>query len=398
MVNNAYTPMAINRGQVRGVPEALKESLGDAWEAFAHAASEARLPLPRDPDFAASLLRVWACSDFASDVCVQNPGLLYDLLDKGDLLSDYATGEYGRKLDAALRGVGDEAGLGDVLRDFRTREMLRIAWRDLAGWACLDEVLVDLTDLADACIAGALKQLGRWTAAEYASGKRQPKSSLVVLGMGKLGAHELNFSSDIDLIFAYPDDGKGWPSSNISIEEFHLRIGQQLIRALDSVTERGFVYRVDMRLRPYGDSGPLVASFDAMADYYQLQGREWERYAMIKARPVAGPKAASRELMKLLRPFVYRRYLDFDAFESLRNLKEQIAREVERKGMQDNIKLGPGGIREIEFIAQAFQLVRGGRQPLLPERNVLVVLEALAARTAARRYRPPAACLCHGLP
>jgi glutamate-ammonia-ligase adenylyltransferase len=378
MVNNARTPMAINRGQVPGVPGALKESLADAWEAFAHAVSEARLPLPRDPDFAASLLRVWACSDFACDVCVQHPELLYDLLDRGDLLSDYATGEYGRKLELALRGVDDEAGLGDVLRDFRTREMLRIAWRDLAGWVCLDEVLVDLTRLADACIAGALKPLGRWAAAEYGSGKRQPKSSLVVLGMGKLGAHELNFSSDIDLIFAYPGSEKGWPSSNISIEEFHLRIGQQLIRALDSVTDRGFVYRVDMRLRPYGDSGPLVASFDAMADYYQLQGREWERYAMIKARPVAGPKTASRELMQLLQPFVYRRYLDFDAFESLRNLKLQIVREVERKGMQDNIKLGPGGIREIEFIAQAFQLVRGGRQPLLQERNVLVVLQALA--------------------
>jgi glutamate-ammonia-ligase adenylyltransferase len=274
--------------------------------------------------------------------------------------------------------VSDEFELGERLRDFRNREMLRIAWRDLAGWASLEEVLVDLTDLADACIGGALKPLGRWAAAVHGSGKKRPKSSLVVLGMGKLGAHELNFSSDIDLIFAFPDPGHGWPVGDIGIQEFHLRIGQQLIRALDSVTERGFVYRVDMRLRPYGDSGPLVASFDAMADYYQMQGREWERYAMIKARPVAGPKAASRELMELLRPFVYRRYLDFGAFESLRNLKEQIVREVERKGMQDNIKLGPGGIREIEFIAQAFQLVRGGRQPLLQERNVLTVLDALA--------------------
>ena len=378
VVNNAHTPMVINRGQVPGVPEALKESLGETWEAFAHAVSEAQLPLPRDPDFAASLLRVWACSDFVAEVCVQAPELLYDLIDRGDLLSDYSAGEHGRKLDAALRRAGDEYELGDVLREFRTREMLRIAWRDLAGWACLDEVLVDLTCLADACIGGALNKLNRWAADEYGSGKKKPKSSLVVLGMGKLGAYELNFSSDIDLIFSYPDMQKGWPSSHISIEEFHLQIAQQLIHALDSVTERGFVYRVDMRLRPYGDSGPLVASFDAMADYYQLQGREWERYAMIKARPVAGPKAASRELMELLRPFVYRRYLDFGAFESLRNLKEQIVREVERKGMQDNIKLGPGGIREIEFIAQAFQLVRGGRQPLLQERNVLVVLEALA--------------------
>ena len=378
MVNNAHTPMAINRGQLPGVPKALKESLAHSWDAFAEASSEAGLSLPRNPDFAASLLRVWACSDFASDACVQNPEILHGLLERGDLLADYAAGEYDRKLAAALRRVGDEMELGDALRDFRKREMLRIAWRDLAGWAGLDEVLRDLSDLADACIAGALKQLDRWAASEYGSGKRRPKSSLVVLGMGKLGAHELNFSSDIDLIFAYPDLERRWPSAEISIEEFHLQLGRQLIHALDNVTDRGFVYRVDMRLRPYGDSGPLVASFDAMADYYQLQGREWERYAMIKARPVAGPVAASRELMELLRPFVYRRYLDFGAFESLRNLKEQIVREVERKGMQDNIKLGPGGIREIEFIAQAFQLVRGGRQPLLQERNVLRVLDALA--------------------
>jgi glutamate-ammonia-ligase adenylyltransferase len=196
--------------------------------------------------------------------------------------------------------------------------------------------------------------------------------------MGKLGARELNFSSDVDLIFAYPDEEKLWRRKEQSPDEFYLQIAQQLIHALNAMTERGFVFRVDMRLRPYGDSGPLVASFDAMADYYQLQGREWERYAMIKARPVAGPKRAASELMKLLHPFVYRRYLDFGAFESLRSLKEQIAREVERKGMQDNIKLGPGGIREIEFIAQAFQLVRGGRQTLLQQRAVLPVLEALA--------------------
>ncbi len=196
--------------------------------------------------------------------------------------------------------------------------------------------------------------------------------------MGKLGAGELNFSSDIDLIFAYPDEAAGWGRRSLSAEPFYLQLGQQLIQVLDKHTERGFVYRVDMRLRPYGESGPLAVNFDALADYYQLQGREWERYAMIKARPVAGPAKACKQLLQLLKPFVYRRYLDFSAFESLRSLKEQIVREVERKGMQDNIKLGPGGIREIEFIAQAFQLVRGGRQPLLQQRGVQQVLEALA--------------------
>ena len=376
--NNAHTPMAINRQQITELPAALREPLGQAWEAFAQAAAESQLPLPRDPDFAASLLRVWACSEFVTETCIHSPAVLNGLLAGGDLLADYSSCEYQRKLATVLKGSSDAVELGDRLRDFRQREMLRIAWRDLAGWACLDDVLGDLSGLAEACIGGALQHLNKWTSAQYGTRKKQPESSMVVLGMGKLGAHELNFSSDIDLIFAYPDVGKDWLAKQISAEEFYLQIGQQLINALDSVTDRGFVYRVDMRLRPYGDSGPLVASFDAMAEYYQLQGREWERYAMIKARPVAGPKRAAKQLMKLLQPFVYRRYLDFGAFESLRNLKEQIAREVERKGMQDNIKLGPGGIREIEFIAQAFQLVRGGRQPQLQERNVLTVLESLA--------------------
>ena len=378
MVTPAQLPMAINRHQTTGLPAALKESLDESWEAFADAAREAQVPLPRDPGFTSSLLRVWASSEFVSTSCIREPSLLVDLLAEGDLLADYSAGEHARKLGKVLRGVRDETSLGIVLRDFRLREMLRIAWRDLAGWAGLDEVLADLSSLADACIAGALGQLNHWALQQLGKKPaRKLSSSLVVVGMGKLGARELNFSSDVDLILAYPDAAKGWPRKRLSEEEFYLQLGQQLIRALDTVTEHGFVFRVDMRLRPYGDSGPLVVNFDAMADYYQLQGREWERYAMIKARPVAGPKQAGTRLMQMLRPFVYRRYLDFGAFESLRNLKQQIAREVERKGMQDNIKLGPGGIREIEFIAQAFQLVRGGRQVLLQQRGVLKVLDAL---------------------
>jgi len=157
MSSYVRTPMSINRQQTTALPDALRGPLGDAWEAFAHAVSEARLPLPRDPDFAASLLRVWACSDFACDVCVQHPELLYDLLDRGDLLSDYATGEYGRKLELALRGVDDEAGLGDVLRDFRTREMLRIAWRDLAGRA--NQILAAAADRVTLVVAGLPSKL-----------------------------------------------------------------------------------------------------------------------------------------------------------------------------------------------------------------------------------------------
>ena len=378
MTSQIHMPAAVNRQHAIEIPSSLREHLADSWEAFTEASHEAHCPIPRNPDFTASLLRVWACSEFVRQACIQEPTILQGLLGRGDLLADYASGEYQRKLGRVLSAVNDEGELSKQLRLFRRQEMLRIAWRDLAGWASLDEVLHDLSSLADASIAGSLDYLGRQALERLKIPAKKFTPGLVVLGMGKLGARELNFSSDVDLILAYPDAEPVWKKRRQTPEEFYLQLGRQLVRLLDEQTEHGFVFRVDMRLRPYGDSGPLVANFDALADYYQLHGREWERYAMIKARAVAGPAAAARELMKLLHPFVYRRYLDFGAFDSLRSLKEQIEREVERKGMQDNIKLGPGGIREIEFIAQAFQLVRGGRQAILQQRGVLDILDALA--------------------
>jgi [glutamine synthetase] adenylyltransferase / [glutamine synthetase]-adenylyl-L-tyrosine phosphorylase len=377
MSNPAYMPASINRQLAAGIPEPLREGLLQAREAFTEAATAAGYALPEHPEFIASLMRVWACSDFVRQDCIRDPAVLLDQLADGSLLGDYAADEYRHRLQQALLPVRDEEQLLAELRHFRRREMLRIAWRDLAGWAPLDEVLRDLSGLADACISAALHWLGAQLAQEH--GIRESFSpSLVVLGMGKLGAHELNFSSDIDLIFAYPESESKPLGRRITAHEFYLQLGQRLIRSLDAKTQDGFVFRVDMRLRPYGDSGQLVASFDAMVDYYQLQGREWERYAMIKARPVAGPERACKALIVLLRPFVYRRYLDFGAFDSLRGLKLQIIGEVERKGMLDNIKLGPGGIREIEFVVQAFQLVRGGRQPVLQQRQVLTILRVLA--------------------
>ncbi len=377
MTGQSHIPMIINRQHAPQLPDVLRDPLAESWEMYVEASTGAGLEVPRNRDLTTSMMRVWAGSEFVTRACIDDPSLVTGFLDDGCLLADYAAGEYPRKLARLLEGVRDAKTLGRLLREFRNREMVRIAWRDLAGWAPLDEVLHGLTALADACVQASLDHLGN--RALKSLGRRSRFSpALVVLGMGKLGAHELNFSSDIDLIFSYPDNGSGWSSRRQSLDEFYLELGQQLINILDQKTEYGFVYRVDMRLRPYGDSGPLVASFDAMADYYQLQGREWERYAMIKARPIAGPARDADTLMKLLHPFVYRRYLDFGVFESLRNLKEQIEREVERKGMQDNIKLGPGGIREIEFIAQAFQLVRGGREATLQQRGVLNVLDALA--------------------
>ena len=361
------------------MPRMLSERVESHWEAFQQAASAEAVRIPANPQFLESLQRVWACSEFVATACVRNPGLLEDLLVSGELLADSTPAGFMARVGAAVKECRDEESLARVLRILRQREMVRIAWRDLAGWAPLEEILEDLSSLADACLECALGKLQIYLAGDLTGRLRKHPPPFVVIGMGKLGASELNFSSDIDLVFSYPDAGKEWGRNTLSPDEYYRTRGRRLITALDAKTDRGFVYRVDMRLRPYGDSGPLVASFDAMADYYQLQGREWERYAMIKARPVAGNRDAGEQLMESLRPFVYRRYLDFGAFESLRSLKAQIEHEVERKGLADNIKLGPGGIREVEFIAQAFQLVRGGRQPGLQQRSLLKTLQTLSA-------------------
>ncbi len=349
------------------------------WKEYLQAAQELGERVPTDPEFCARALRVFASSEFVAELCRRNPHYLAELLASGDLLLDSWPGALRTRVAEPLAACADTAGLHRCLRRLRAREMLRIAWRDLAGWAPLEETLGDLSDLADACIQGALQRLAEWQAqidAVPLRADRRP-AQLVVIAMGKLGARELNFSSDVDLIFAYPDCQPGKRGA-LSGEEYFTRLGQALIQALSHQDQDGFVFRVDMRLRPYGSSGALVYSFEALEEYYQFQGREWERYAMIKARAVTGDAATRDELMQLLRPFVYRRYLDFHAFDALRELKRQIRSDVERRGQEENLKLGPGGIREIEFIAQAFQLVRGGREKRLRRRGVMGVLETLA--------------------
>ncbi|MBU2477857.1 MAG: bifunctional [glutamate--ammonia ligase]-adenylyl-L-tyrosine phosphorylase/[glutamate--ammonia-ligase] adenylyltransferase, partial [Gammaproteobacteria bacterium] len=366
---------------IKDVPAALQAGVASQWQAYVAAAEAADLKPPAQADFLRKLGLVWAGSQFVAQACVRDPQLLEDLLCSGDLLGDYATGELTAKLRQALALVTDDAELAVALRQVRRREMVRIAWRDLAGWAPVEEVLEDLSALADACVSETLDRLMTWQCRDEGVPKTaqgQPQR-MVVLGMGKLGARELNFSSDIDLIFVYPEAVESpIRRGGLSSEEFFVRLSQRLIQALNDVTGEGFVYRVDMRLRPYGDSGPLAMSFAALEDYYQSQGREWERYAMVKARPLAGDPEACAELENLLRPFVYRRYLDFGAFEQLREMKVLIKRELERRGLHQDIKLGPGGIREVEFIVQAFQLVRGGREPALRERSLLKVLVTLA--------------------
>lgn len=361
---------------------ALQERVAELRRTWEATLLDANLAHPDGEGFPAQMDRVWEASDYVAQACIRHPTLLPGLVASGRLARPNAEGEIAGLLDQCLAGVSDEPALAAALRRFRRQEMVRIIWRDLAGEASLAETLEDLSALADACICAALDRLQAWTRAELGTpldAEGQPQA-MVVLGMGKLGARELNLSSDIDLIFAYAHNGpvEGGPRS-LTAEQFFIRLGQRLVQVLDNQTADGFVFRVDTRLRPFGSAGPLAMSFRAMEDYYQSQAREWERYAMIKARVVAGEPAAAAKIAALLRPFVFRRYLDYGAIESLRELKRLIAKELYRKGMHANIKLGPGGIREIEFIGQALQLVRGGRDGALQIRPILPVLERLGA-------------------
>jgi glutamate-ammonia-ligase adenylyltransferase len=362
------------------LPEQLKESVVASLTVWDERVTELKLTVNLTPEVNAAITKVWCSSLFVAESCTRKPELLVELVNSGDLTARYSENTYAEKL--ASISVDTQAELMAKLRAFRRREMVRIAWRDLADWAELAETLTDLSHLADACIQSALDFLYQ-EACELrgtpllADGSPQ---QIVVLGMGKLGAYELNYSSDIDLIFAYAEDGVLSDRKETTYGEFFTKLCGNLIKVLDEITVDGFVFRTDVRLRPYGDSGPIIMTFDGMENYYQTQAREWERYAMIKVRQVAGDFKTGAQLMAMFRPFVYRRYLDYGAFEELRSLKAQITQELRRKDRMENIKLGPGGIRECEFIGQAFQLIRGGNEKALQIRGILDVLQLLGER------------------
>ncbi|HEY0665098.1 MAG TPA: bifunctional [glutamate--ammonia ligase]-adenylyl-L-tyrosine phosphorylase/[glutamate--ammonia-ligase] adenylyltransferase [Gallionella sp.] len=279
--------------------------------------------------------------------------------------------------------LDSDTELSRAVRRLRKQVMVKLILRDLNGLADLNEVMQAMTALAEVCVQQAQTCLMNSLRVQYGSPLGETSGlpqELLVIGMGKLGGGELNVSSDIDLIFVYAEDGETDGPRKLSNHEFFTKLGRRLINVINEMTADGYVFRVDMRLRPYGDSGPLVMSFAALEEYLVSQGREWERYAWIKARviaPAAHPDIA--ELMRLAQPFVFRKYLDFGAIDSMRKLHAQIRQEVQRNDRLNNIKLGPGGIREIEFTAQVFQLIRGGRDPQLRIRPTQRVLAALAA-------------------
>lgn len=308
--------------------------------------------------FDSQLAKTFRCSRYAERLCAADPARR-DELRQGGSATFMAKS---MRIEVAVAS-SSEADLHRSLRMLRQRVMLRLIFRDINGLADLDEVLATISALADVTLAAALDFHCRAVADSFAlsaTARADAKAQPVIVGMGKLGAHELNVSSDIDLIFAYAEDGEA--NAERSWHEFHAEVGKRVIRALDAVDENGFVFRVDMRLRPFGDSGPLVSSLNAMESYFLAQARPWERYAWLKARAITGKTETTTALMNLVTPFVYRRYHDYGAIGEMRDLHAQIRAEATKRNRLNDIKVGPGGIREVEFIVQLHQLIRGGRE------------------------------------
>ncbi|KFN42439.1 bifunctional [glutamate--ammonia ligase]-adenylyl-L-tyrosine phosphorylase/[glutamate--ammonia-ligase] adenylyltransferase [Arenimonas oryziterrae] len=319
-----------------------------------------------EPGPAEKFARLALASDFAVDTLCRQPALCLSL-------------------DAPMTAPPallpeHEADWPGLLRRWRARESTRLIWRDVTGLDSVDDTLAGSSRIAEQALDAALTALSAQFAARHgrvrnADGEVQ---DLVVFGLGKLGGGELNFSSDIDLVYAFGEHGQSDGARALDSETYFTRLGQRLAQLLGEVTAEGFSHRVDLRLRPFGASGRIALSFAAMEQYYQREGRDWERYAWIKARPVAGDIAAGERLLETLRPFVYRRYLDYSALDGLREMKALIDAEVQKRELADHLKLGPGGIREVEFLAQALQLIRGGREPSLRQRSLLATLQCLA--------------------
>ena len=344
--------------------------------ADAHASRQlARLRAPQEPAWdaaqATKLHRLALASDFAIETLLRQPALFETLLD-----TDGAAAVPPPQLTLDNRSEWPA-----LLRRHRAAGSTRLVWRDVGGLDDVDATLAGSTQLAETCLHLALEAVETEFAQRFGAVRASDGSAqrLVVFGLGKLGGGELNFSSDIDLVYAYPQDGESDGARALAAEDYFARLGQQLAKLLDEVTADGFSHRVDLRLRPFGNAGRVALPFAAMESYFQRDGRDWERYAWQKARPVAGDIAAGERFLETLRPFVYRRYLDYGALDGLREMKAAIAAEVARKELADDIKRGPGGIREIEFLVQALQLIRGGRESALRERRLLPALQVLVA-------------------
>lgn len=330
-----------------------------------------------------ALLSAFARSAFLTETLIQKPAFISRVVDPLSNLtdSDSTITHFSAELKIKLEALKSEDELLKILREYRNQEMARITFLDVLNKQNIEDSLAQVSALADALINSAYHWIYQHLALRYGTPKSDNQDMhMYILGMGKLGGRELNFSSDIDLIFAYPEKGetRGGKKS-LEHQQFFTKLAQKLIQALNKVTNDGQVYRVDMRLRPFGDSGPLVMHFAALEDYYQDQGRHWERFAMVKARVINDDSSDNASWLKgILHPFTFRRYLDFTTLDALRNMKKLIATEIRRRRLSNNIKLGAGGIREVEFFAQSFQLIHGGREPALQSKSLLHTLDVLS--------------------
>lgn len=346
--------------------------IDETRSSFIAACHEKSLTIPQHQDFANSAKQVWLASDFAHQISKLHPEVITDLFESRDIFLEYTAGHYRRKLQHQISESTTLEELGILLRRYRRREMLRILWRDVNEWTSTPKTLEDLSSFADACIATANEVIYQHLCHKYGtptdpdSGEPLP---LIVIAMGKLGAQALNFSSDVDLIYCYPMDGV--LASGMNYQEFFIKQSRRLTQILHQSTRDGFVFRVDLRLRPYGNSGALACSINSIQDYYQEHGRHWERYALSKARIINDAHSYAEPLMLIFNQFVYRNYLDYTAINAMRQLHETIALEIKKQNLHHNIKRGAGGIREIEFICQTHQLIRGGKQFRLREKNTV---------------------------
>lgn len=367
------------------LPEDFRSTLKSMWDNFVLTSSPVLIDLIEPhPEAILQLWALWTISDYIQNVTRRWPELIKELLGTQSIWQVYASHTYEEILQKFLACFFDASFTATnydellvKLRYFRHREMLRIAWRDLHHLAPLTETMQNLSYLAIALLKKGQEVLFRWQCQtlNIPINKDYPRR-LLIIAVGKLGAQELNFSSDIDLIFVYPSE-HGLPKS-VEPQFFYNKLAQTLIKALHTVTVDSFVFRVDTRLRPYGTSGPLVMSEKAFANYYMEQGREWERYALIRSRIICPHPQLKQKLRSIISPFVYRRYVDYGVIDSLRHMKKLIAQEIQHQGLERDIKRGTGGIRQIEFIVQAFQLVRGGQNRHLQQRRILPTLKYLA--------------------
>jgi glutamate-ammonia-ligase adenylyltransferase len=357
------------------IPPALEHLVDERYAELAARCRAAGVVMHDDAGVGERVRRLLLASDFAFEALRAEPALLTAAgLER---LRDPAP--------ASARAGGlrrHDADVSARLRRFRRAESVRLVFRDVNGLDEVGDTLAGTTDLYEVLIAEAVRQAGASARARHGTPRNADgvPQALVVIALGKLGGGELNFSSDVDLVLAYPEAGATDGARPLDNAEFFTRVAREFVRLLAEATADGIAARVDLRLRPFGESGPPVASFAAMEQYYQREGRDWERYAWIKARPVAGDIPAGNRLLEILRPFVYRRYFDYTALAGLRDMKALIDAEVARRDLADDLKLGAGGIREIEFTVQLQQLIRGGRDASLRARGLLPALSACAVR------------------